>query len=203
MALFNQEMAPVVAQFCAEHPDVQLSLLTYHNVEIESLLVHGELELAIIPHGTLLARNPLLTTEVLCQRRWHLVLAADHPLARKRRLKPADLVRYPWVLGNPERNAWARAVMSGLAQAGVLDQLQVSVRIDDSMTACHLAALGLGLTVSPYRPYLPADAPARVRPINDLFPTDHLVALWRRGVSLRPTARRFLDFVRRAMSRAS
>jgi DNA-binding transcriptional LysR family regulator len=171
-------------------------------VEIEELLVNGEVEIAVIPHGTQPSRHRLLDSEVLCQRRWHLVLRADHPLARKRKIRAADLVRYPWVLADPQGNDWAKAVTAGLARAGVLDRLDLAVRVDDSMTACHLASLGLGLTVTPYKPLSLSSADVCIRPLDELFPTDHLVAMWRRGAPPRAAARVFLDFVRCGMADA-
>ncbi len=200
VTLFNQELAPIVVAFCQQHPEVPLSLLTYHNVEIEERMAAGQAEIAVIPHGPLLTRHPLLVTEVLGERRWHLVAPAGHPLARKRRLRAADLVRHPLILASPEENDWGRAVLTVLAGAGVQDQLQLAVRIDDAMTACHFVSLGLGVTVTPYRPLGLADAHLRTRPLDDLFPADHLVVLWRRGAPPRPAARRFIDFVRQGLS---
>ncbi len=200
-ALFNQEMAPVVGEFCIQHPHIQLSLITRHNVEIQELVARGEVELAVIPHGPLPAKHPLVVTEVLCERHWHLVTPQGHPLSRQRRIGAADLVRYPWILSDSESSFWSSEVRAVLGRAGVLDQLRLALRIDNSMTACRYVALGLGVTVTPYYPRGLEGASLYTRPLGRLFSPDHLVVWWRRGALPRPTARLFVDFVRRQMSR--
>jgi DNA-binding transcriptional LysR family regulator len=202
VALFNQELAPLVVAFCQQYPEVPLSLLTYHNVEIEERLAAGQGEIGVTPHGSLPARHPLLVSEVLCQRRWHLVAPAGHPLARKRRLRVADLVSYPLILANPQANDWSRTVMAALARAGVLDQLRLAVQIDDSMTACTFVSLGLGLTITPHRPLGAGGVRLCMRPLDELFSADYLVVQWRRGASPRPQAQLFIDFLRQKLSTA-
>jgi DNA-binding transcriptional LysR family regulator len=201
-ALFNQEMAPVVGEFCHQFPNIQLSLITRHNAEIQELVARGEVELAVIPHGPLPTKHPLVVTETLCERRWHLVTPLAHPLSRQRRIQAADLVRYPWVLSDSESSFWSNEVRAVLGRAGVLEQLRLALRIDNSMTACRYVALGLGVTVTPYYPRGLEGASLYTRPLDRLFAPDHLVVWWRRGALPRPAARLFIDFVRRRMSRA-
>ena len=79
VALFNQELAPLLVAFCQQQPEVPLSLLTYHNVEIEERLAAGQSEIGVTPHGSLPARHPSLVSEVLCERHWRLVAPVGHP----------------------------------------------------------------------------------------------------------------------------
>lgn len=199
-ALFNQEMAPVVGEFCRQHPQIQLSLLTRHNVEIEELVANGGVELAVVPHGPLPTSHPLVVTERLCERRWHLVAPAGHPLSKQRNIRATDLVEHPWILSDSETSFWAKEVRAVLSRAGVLDRLRLALRIDNSMTACRYVALGLGITVTPYYPRGLEGASLYTRPLDRLFPPDHLVVWWRRGAPPRPPAQLFIEFIRRQMN---
>jgi DNA-binding transcriptional LysR family regulator len=200
-ALFNQEMAPVVGEFCKQHPHIQLSLITRHNTEIQELVVRGDVELAVIPHGPLPMKHPLVLTEMLCERRWHLVTPLNHPLSKQRGIRAADLVAYPWILSDSETSFWSNEVRAVLGRAGVLNRLQIALRIDNSMTACRYVALGLGVTVTPYYPRGLEGAALHTRPMDRLFSPDHLVVWRRRGSLQRPAARLFVDFVRQRMAR--
>jgi DNA-binding transcriptional LysR family regulator len=199
-SVFAHYLAQLVVDFCRQHPAFQLSLLTYQNKEIEELVASGQADTAVMPHGPIPTPHPLLVSEVLCHHRWHLVMPVGHPLAHKRRIRAADLVRdSALILPNSEDN-WRKQVDDVLRGAGVLDQLPIAVQINNSLVACRFVSLGLGITVTPYSPARSEFPNLCSRPLDHLFPDEHLVVLWRRGATPRPQARRFIDFARQYLA---
>jgi DNA-binding transcriptional LysR family regulator len=193
--VFTQEMAQGVVDFCRQNPRIQLSLLTGQNPEIEELVATGEVDAGVMPHDLDPTRHPLLVSEVICVRPWHLIMPEGHPLSTKRRIAAADLVVCPLILAGPE-NDWRKQVDAVFAQAGVLSQLRVVLQVNNSLAAGRYVSLGLGLTITPYGPRGLEFPNVVTRRLDHLFPDEHLVALLRRGATPRPQVRRFIDFTR-------
>jgi DNA-binding transcriptional LysR family regulator len=197
--VFVHDMAPVVVNFCRQHPRVRVSVLTLRNYDIEKLVASGQADVGIMPHSPALSRNSLLVSETLCIHQWHLLVPKDHPLAAKRQVSAADLVRWPLILPGTN-NDWRKEVETVLRRAGVLDKLQLVFEIDNSMAASRLVSLGLGMTVTPYGAHGLDFPNLCIRSLGRLFPDERLVALWRRGAKPRPQARLFIDFARQFLA---
>jgi DNA-binding transcriptional LysR family regulator len=200
--VFTLDMARVVAQFCSQHPKVRLSILTERNSVIEKLVSTGQADVGVMQHSPAPTRNPLLLSELLSLHSWRLIVPKDHPLARKRRICAADLVRWPLILPGMD-SGWRREVDMMLHRAGLLDKLQLAVEIDNSLAASSIVSLGLGITVTPYGAH-DLDWPNLcIRPVSHLFPPERLMVLWRRGATPRPQARLFIDFARQCLAAGS
>src|SRR3954468_7009427 len=101
MASFESAAASLmplaIAAFRAAHPGVELSLIMAEPEDSAPLLKSGELDLALGLHSRVpgevdgIARHHLLGDPMF------LVLPADHPRARKRHLRRADLADDPWI----------------------------------------------------------------------------------------------------------
>jgi DNA-binding transcriptional LysR family regulator len=197
--VFTGTMAPVVAKFCRQHPNVRLSVRTHQTDMIEKLVATGQADVGVVPHGSVPTQNPLLVSETICLNQWQLIVAKNHPLAAKRRLRAADLIRYPFILPSGD-NPWRRTVETVLHRAGVLDQLHVVLEIDNVTAANSYVGLGVGITITPYGDHYPGFPNLCMRPLPRLFPDEHLVALWRRGATTQSPARLFLDLTRRCLA---
>jgi len=86
---------------------------------------------------TTLRRDPLL-----------LVLASDSPLARKRKVKVADLAQLPWVMYPKESGVGINhAIFSMCRAAGFVPQ--VAMEAGEAATIIGLVAAGIGVSVLP------------------------------------------------------
>lgn len=90
-------MADVACTVMATHPGLGLKLRTAFTSELRPALLDGDVDFALLlltedeaPMG--LVFEPLLQTGPA------VVVRAGHPLATGKRLTPADLVRFPWLL---------------------------------------------------------------------------------------------------------
>jgi DNA-binding transcriptional LysR family regulator len=97
-------MPGVMNHFRQQVPDVQFRLIVAHPREVTSLVLRGQVDMAIkysvAPERGLHAHLSVLAPV-------QAIMRPDHPLARRRQLRVADVVRYPLVMpttGNTGRD---------------------------------------------------------------------------------------------------
>jgi DNA-binding transcriptional LysR family regulator len=137
-------MPLAIASFRAAHPGVELSLIMAEPEDSEPLLKSGELDLAlgfdsrVRPEVDGVARHHLLSDPMF------LVLPADHPLARKRNLRLADVADDPWIAGatNCECN---RLINRACAVAGF--EPRIAFETDDYTAMQGFVAAGVGVSL--------------------------------------------------------
>jgi DNA-binding transcriptional LysR family regulator len=137
-------MPLAIASFRAAHPGVELSLIMAEPDDSEPLLKSGELDLVVGFDSRIrnevdgVARQHLLSDPMF------LVLPADHPLARKRNLRLADVADDPWIAGatNCECN---RLITRACAAAGF--EPRIAFETDDYTAMQGFVAAGVGVSL--------------------------------------------------------
>jgi molybdate transport repressor ModE-like protein len=96
-------MPLAIATFKQRHPAVELSLSLAEPDDALPRLKSGELELALAfgADGVVLPDDDGIERVHLLDDPLYLALAPDHPLARRRNLRLADLAGDPWIEGTP------------------------------------------------------------------------------------------------------
>jgi DNA-binding transcriptional LysR family regulator len=188
-------MSDVACSVMARHQGLKLKLRTAFSSELQPALLDGELDFALLllpgeepPMG--LAFEPLLQTGPA------VVVRAGHPLATGRRLSPAALARYPWLL--PDHPAThAEIVKRAFLDAGVVPPsatVSVStvvlfdglIRGSDVVTVAPATLLGA-----------PGTQTGLVALDTDLeFPPERIGLAYRQNTTLLPGARLLMDLVR-------
>ncbi|HEY7427230.1 MAG TPA: LysR family transcriptional regulator [Gemmataceae bacterium] len=199
------ELARPLVQFYEQYPNIYATLITNSIIDQTwELLMAGEADMAITPFDLTgpASRRRLGVVEPLCIRPAVVAMPENHPLARKRRLTLADLVRYPMILSEPD-NEWCRQVKEVFRTAGLLEPLRVLLEVSLTQAARRYVGLGLGIALFA----LPQDdvtfANVHIRSVADLFPSQEIVILWRRGAVPRPQARLFADFLHERLAPGS
>src|SRR4051812_21647989 len=137
-------MPLAIAAFRAEHPGVELSLILSEPDESEPLLKSGELDLALGFDARLrtdvdgIARTHLISDPMF------LVLPADHPLARKRNLRLADLADDAWIAGTRDYEC-NRLINRACAVAGF--EPRIAFESDDYTAMQGFVAAGVGVSL--------------------------------------------------------
>src|SRR4051812_29240607 len=137
-------MPLAIAAFRAEHPGVELSLILSEPDESEPLLKSGELDLALGFDARLrtdvdgIARTHLISDPMF------LVLPADHPLARKRNLRLADLADDAWIAGTRDCEC-NRLINRACAVAGF--EPRIAFETDDYTAMQGFVAAGVGVSL--------------------------------------------------------
>jgi DNA-binding transcriptional LysR family regulator len=157
-------LPPVLREFSRHYPEVALQIDFMDSEKAHDAVAHGELELAVItlaPQGS----APRLRERLIWDDPLSLMVASDHPLARRARISIAQLAEYAAVLPGPGTYT-GQILQSLFAEAGV--QLKTSMSTNYLETLRMLAAIGLGWSVLP-----------------DSMLTEELVPLKLPGVELR------------------
>jgi DNA-binding transcriptional LysR family regulator len=197
-----EELSEPVVAFYRRHPNIRVQLSAHSRIPpLFDSLISGEADLGVLPldEVKLASSDRIVEIERLCIRPAALVVPVSHPLAGRRRITLADIVRYPLILPEPE-TSWRLKVEEVLRGAGLLDRLQVLLEVTLTLAARRLVSLGLGAALLPL-PQISLGYPnIRVFHVDRLLPAETIAIVWRRGATLRPQARLFIDFLRDQMS---
>jgi DNA-binding transcriptional LysR family regulator len=137
-------MPLAIAAFRAEHPGVELSLIMMEPEDSAPLLRSGENDLA---HGF----DSRIREEVDGVARRHLLsdpmfitMPTDHPLARKRNLRLADLADDAWIAGTTDCEC-NRLINRACAVAGF--EPRIAFQTDDYTAMQGFVAAGVGVSL--------------------------------------------------------
>ena len=136
-----------VRRFHRDYPEihVRLSARTEHEVE-EALL--GSLEFSFGVAAPYEA-SPELSYEHLFSMPWSLITPLKHPLARRNRLRLADVVHYPLIMY--ERGSTGRQhVSEAFQRLGLVPQIELEVTNTDLIV--RMVEAGLGAAIVPLHP---------------------------------------------------
>lgn len=100
-----------LAEFGRHHPEIRITVLYGLNETLMPMVKKGEIEFALssIPRT---ASDPDLSHQILCRDDAAVIARPEHPLARRSRLAPADLLGQRWVL--PRRRELERKALDDL-----------------------------------------------------------------------------------------
>jgi len=134
----------VLAAFHAEHPGITLSVVEAGSRDLVDRLAAGDLDLALVilpvPREELFETAPLIREELV------LAVAKDHPLARRKTVKVADLRGVPLVMFR-EGYDLRSATITACEQAGFHPTFAVEGAEMDGVL--RMAAAGVGVAVVP------------------------------------------------------
>jgi DNA-binding transcriptional LysR family regulator len=137
-----------IAAFHRRYPDVELALIQAEPEPAGEMLRAGELDLAIvydfdgIPGGL----DEGLNCVHMLDDPYALLLATDHPLADRARIRMSDLAEERWINSAPPSGC-RRAVIHSCVQAGF--DPHVAFEMDEILGMQALVAAGMGVTLMP------------------------------------------------------
>nr|WP_276600898.1 MULTISPECIES: LysR family transcriptional regulator [unclassified Nannocystis] len=177
-------LGPSLRAFTRDEPDATLCPLTRGGPDAAEAVREGAAHLAVgvvdlVPEE-LVARDLVRTP--LC-----VAMAANHRLARRRRVRLADLAGERLVLAP---HGQSHRAFVGRALAGLADAAAPPIEADGWPLMLHLAGLGLGVAIVNGICNLPRGAVAR--PVPELGHVTYRL-MWRRGASLPPAASRLRE----------
>ena len=144
---FTPLFARTIRRYRQLYPDVALTLhemTTLHQIDA---LEARTIDLGFVrPPEVALPEHLALTT--LRRDALLLVLASDSPLARKRKIKVADLAELPWVMYPKESGVGINHAILGMCRAAGFVP-QVAMEAGEAATIIGLVAAGIGVSVLP------------------------------------------------------
>jgi len=136
---------PLLSELKRQHPEIDLKLVAGSSERCIAQLRAGGGDLALL---TLPVEQPDLVTVPVLQEELLVVTAAKHPLSRKRKVLPTDLVGQPLVLfesGSNTRRAIDEFFMSARIEPHIVMETE-NVEIIKAMVRN-----GIGITIIPYQ----------------------------------------------------
>jgi LysR family cyn operon transcriptional activator len=188
---FNTRMVPhCVSSFLQHYPGIQVTVLELSAAAIVSQLASGQLDLAVSnrPEGSDLWFEPLYNEEL------RLVVAATHPLAKRRRVRMVELHHVRMVLLHPQFQT--RQLLDDCFEAAgaaplVVAQLNSVAPMIELIRQTGLAGIIGETAVTP-------SADLRVVPLEDPTPIRTPGMLWQKGATRSPMIKHFAAIIRRA-----
>ncbi|HEX5463311.1 MAG TPA: LysR family transcriptional regulator [Burkholderiales bacterium] len=191
-------LPPALKKFRSLYPNIIVIGRECLIEELTSRLYRHEIEFGIA-FGVV--NNLEFESTLLMQESLVIACAADHPLARKRRVKWRDIVDYPLVTMSREGTVrtLAEHALHGLGLA-----LTPAYEVSNATTATELARIGLGVAiVSSLTGGTHETGHAVIRKLHDPVVNRPISLVTKKRAALSPAARSFVDLLREITARTS
>ena len=180
-------LPPVIRDYSAKHPDNRIRILDVHANEVLQAVLRGEAEFGLTLSG---ADEPEIETDPLFDDPFVLACHRDHPLAKRRSVKWAELERHRLItVGRLSGN---RALLDfGLPSS--LPRQRWTYEVQHSFsTGLGMVEAGIGVIAVPMLALAGRKNSNLVsRPLVEPKLTRTLAVIRRRGVTLSPAAQEF------------
>jgi DNA-binding transcriptional LysR family regulator len=137
-------LPPFLARFHERFPLVELCLTLGNTQTVAMAVVEGEAEIGFVEDRI---DDPVLSSTVLCEDRFVVVMAPNHPWADGRPLAPAALLNGKWIMreqGSGTRSAFAEMLMAlGVDSA----RLDIALTLPSNEAVCAAVMAGPYVTV--------------------------------------------------------
>ena len=183
----------LLMRFGRSFPEIRLNLLEMQRGEIESRIVDGSLDIAVILVSNLRNTSEISSRILNCSQR-RLWLSADHHLISADTVPLSDIAKEPYVMLTVDEahHTAMRYWRSTPHQPNVIFATS-SVEAVRSMVAT-----GMGVTILSdmvYRPWSLEGQRVEVRGVSDHVPSMDVGLIWRTGKDMSPPARAFHDYL--------
>jgi DNA-binding transcriptional LysR family regulator len=194
-------LPPVLQQFCAEYPQVQLRVTSLGSDRALKVLKDGLVDLAIVMNNRFLTASPEMSVDLLYTEPVQVLMSVDHPLAAGDAVPWNKLVHYPQVVFK-DGYGMQRLVQEQFQREGVplnpalelntLDAFRGVVRRGDLVALLPQGAIA-DLHLDPMLVMRPTSDPVINREVVLVTTTDRLQI---------PPIRRFRELVQQQISQA-
>jgi len=138
----------LVQRFVREQSSASLHLRAGRWHQVLDLVERGEADVGLTPWDRDAPHRATLEYEPLFEQPFLLLTAGDHPLRRKRTLRPRDLLRYPFI-AEPKDTCDYRALVRLLRQDGITpEQLRIVMVSHTVDMTFRYVALDVGISLS-------------------------------------------------------
>lgn len=143
--ILAEDLPECLTEIRRVHPEVRLSIKELLNAEIFMAVEAGELDVGLVHDAgpEIVRRNPWLESEPLYEVDISVITPLDHPLARRRQIRPIDLRGYPLV--NALRGLPDVSAKAILDKAGALQPDGQVLEVNFTTTACRYVEMGFGI----------------------------------------------------------
>jgi DNA-binding transcriptional LysR family regulator len=192
-----EDLSPCVVEFEGRWPHVRLTFKETRDEDVAKEVESGSADLGLVHLMEPQADTTRLAFEAGYPIEIVLITPPDHPLARRKHIRPRDLRPYPLV-NSP--SAFEPALAAVLHQLGLFKTEPRRCEAFFAATIRHFVELGFGIGLIPR----PAHAPypnLHQRDMSRYFGRGTIYLIWRKGALQSPAARAFADTIKERMNR--
>ena len=129
----------IVSDFMQRHPGSKVTLAVENTAHIIAKVASFDLDLGLVEGR---CQHPDIDVMLWGDDALEVFAAPDHPLAKKRRITPADLARADWIVREP--GSGTRETFD-LAIAGVLPEVKIKLELSHTEAIKRAVESGLGI----------------------------------------------------------
>jgi DNA-binding transcriptional LysR family regulator len=144
--LFTHHLPRPIQQFRTARPDTQLVLRVSAWSGLHRLIERGEVDVAVLAVDPDVPRSPALEYERLFDEPLTLLAPDGHPLTRRSRLGPEQLVKYPLILP-PKGGADRKVIERFFRKHNLADRVQATLVCGLIDVVKEYVLLGLGVAL--------------------------------------------------------
>ena len=190
------DLSALLSAFHGRHPGVDLTVREEVSDPLLRMVRDDAIDLAFLSLAET-ERHSDLATQPMVIESLVAVLAADHPLAGRTRVRLADLKDERFITFR-EGAGLRRILLGAAAEAGF--EPQIAFESNNVLRGRSLAARGLGVTIVPKSDAISPGPPVAVVPVEQPSLARDVTLVWRRDRHHSPAAQAFLDLVASADS---
>jgi DNA-binding transcriptional LysR family regulator len=196
-----EDLPGPTVEFQRHHPHVGVRFVELLGYPVVAAVKSGEADLGLTSIIDSDPPSPWLTFERAYEVDILLVTPKDHPLARRRRVRPGDLVRYP-VIGFPPPFL-KMPIHAALEKLGVLGAPARRVEATNTMAIRRYVEMGLGIGLVVGSPARARSSPGlHERSMSDHFGRVPINLVWRKGASPQGAVRTFANTIRAVLGQS-
>jgi len=187
-------ISAMIAGFQETYPDIRIEQSYAYAHDLARQLEIGVLDVAICPVNANALPDGFNFSKLLPGRNV-IACAVTHPLVRKPSLRLADLAPYPWIGPPPESPLYhdLKHILSGIG----MTEFKLSVTGGSLTSVINILARSDALTILPYSVVFMLRRQQAVAALSIRIghPERSLGIMWQSGAAMRPSVRRFRQFI--------
>lgn len=190
-----------VQEFTSAHPAVRLKLhVRVWFQEVMGMVEQGQADLGVLFYDREAPRSPHLDYERLFDLHFVLLTPAGHPLTRKKKLTPEDVVSYPLIV-TPEGSFARRSLDQFLQRHDLAERVQVVMETALLDNVRQYVAAGVGISLAHIAEEDEPFPNVAVRSLEFKDEAISAAAVVRKGTHLSEPAREFQKTLRHFLAR--
>jgi DNA-binding transcriptional LysR family regulator len=198
--LLAHHLPEPIRQFRAQHPAIQVTLRIAAWSALQRLVESEQTDVGILAWDPDVPRSGALEYEHLFDEPFSLILPADHPLARARRITPHELVKHPLILP-PKGGADRRTLDRILRKHNLTERVRPALVCGLIDVVKEYVSLGLGIAAMYVTEEVARRTPGlHVRPLDPQVERLPIEMAVRKGTYLPDYVEEFRGIVRRFLT---
>jgi molybdate transport repressor ModE-like protein len=196
-----EDLPTVLQEFTRRQPHVHVRFRELGGFEVAAAVEAREADIGLTVQRPANPPSPWLTFQPAYELEPYLISPKDHPLARRRTVRPQDLRGYP-LINRPREGFADLSIAAILEKLGVFEDQPPRIEASYSTVIRQYVEAGFGIGIVPAVPGRRASATLHERPMGRYFGRVTVNLAWRKGALEQESLQAFVATLREVLGRA-